>query len=82
VDNPAAKFRVSLVWLVKTAVTSRDGDRTNLVAQYNLKSKDIYGKRSWKQSWARRKPEIFFSPMSRPARFISGIFPQMTGENP
>ncbi|MBP6909537.1 MAG: prolyl oligopeptidase family serine peptidase [Candidatus Saccharicenans sp.] len=45
VDNPAAKFRVSLVWLVKTAVTSREGDRTNLVTQYNLKSKDIYGKK-------------------------------------
>lgn len=45
VDNPAAKFRVSLVWLVKTAVTSRDGGRTNLVTQYNLKSKDIYGKK-------------------------------------
>jgi len=44
-DKPGAKFRVSLVWLVKAAVTSRDGDRINLVTQYNLKGKDIYGKK-------------------------------------
>jgi len=45
VDNPDAKFRVSFVWLVKTAVISQQGEAIRLVTQYNLKSKDIYGKK-------------------------------------
>ncbi len=67
-DKPGAKFRVSLVWLVKAAVTSRDGDRINLVTQYNLKGKDNYGKKELEAIQGQEEAETTFSPMSRPAR--------------
>lgn len=73
-DNSEAKFRVSLTWLVKTAVISAGAGEIKLASQYNLQERKIYGQEELEKVLGKQETDNLLLPYNSLSPYFSRLF--------